>query len=78
MTAEEHQLNGGLGDAICQVLSNKFPVPVELVGVNDSFGESGTPEQLLEKYGLGSTHIVAAVEKVLARKHVGNGVGMHA
>jgi transketolase len=46
--------------------------------VNDSFGESGTPEQLLEKYGLTSSNIVAAVEKVKARKNIGNGVGIHA
>ncbi|MEO5572099.1 MAG: transketolase family protein [Bacteroidia bacterium] len=77
VTAEEHQVNGGLGDAICHVLSKNFPAPVEIIGVNDSFGESGTPEQLLEKYGLTSSNIVAAVEKVMARKNIGNGVGIH-
>ncbi len=78
VTAEEHQVNGGLGDAICHVLSKHFPVPVEMVGVNDTFGESGTPEQLLEKYGLGASHIVNAVEKVLERKQAGNGISVHA
>ncbi len=78
VTAEEHQVNGGLGDAICHVLSKNFPAPIEIIGVNDSFGESGTPEQLLEKYGLTSSNIVAAVEKVMARKNIGNGVGIHA
>jgi transketolase len=78
VTAEEHQVNGGLGDAICHVLSRNHPAPVEIVGVNDTFGESGTPEQLLEKYGLTSSNIVAAAEKVMERKNIGNGVGIHA
>lgn len=77
ITAEEHQVNGGLGDAICHVLSRNYPVPVEFVGVKDTFGESGTPEQLLEKYGLSSANIVSAVENVIARKTIGNGVGLH-
>jgi len=68
VTAEEHQLNGGLGDAVCQVLSRNKPAPVEMIGVNNSFGESGTPAQLMEKYGLDANHIVAAVKKVLTRK----------
>ncbi|WP_416441964.1 transketolase family protein [Phnomibacter sp. MR] len=68
VTAEEHQLNGGLGDAVCQLLSRNKPVPVELIGVNNSFGESGTPAQLMEKYGLNAASIVAAVKKVMARK----------
>lgn len=70
VTAEEHQLNGGLGDAISQVLARNYPAPLEMIGVNDSFGESGTPDQLLEKYGLGAANIVAAVQKVLARKKI--------
>jgi transketolase len=77
ITAEEHQINGGLGDAISHVLSKNFPAPIEMVAVNDTFGESGTPDQLLEKYGLSSSNIIAAVENVLTRKHVGNGVGLH-
>ena len=68
VTAEEHMMNGGLGDSIMQLLGRKLPTPVEMVAVNDKFGESGTPEQLLEKYGLDTKDIVAAVERVLARK----------
>jgi transketolase len=68
VTCEEHQINGGLGDSVAQVLSRFRPSPLEMVAVNDSFGESGTPTQLLKKYGLGPENIVAAVEKVLKRK----------
>lgn len=68
VTAEEHQINGGLGDSIAQVLGRFNPTPIEMVAVNDSFGESGTPTQLLKKYGLGPENIVEAVEKVLKRK----------
>jgi len=68
VTCEEHQMNGGLGDAVAQVLSRFNPLPVEMVAVQDSFGESGTPTQLLKKYGLGPENIVAAAEKVLKRK----------
>ncbi len=68
VTCEEHQINGGLGDSVAQVLSRFHPTPIEMVAVNDSFGESGTPTQLLKKYGLSKENIVAAVEKVLKRK----------
>jgi transketolase len=68
VTAEEHQINGGLGDAVANVLSRNNPVPHEYVAVMDTFGESGTPNQLLEKYGLNKEHIVAAVEKAMGRK----------
>ncbi|TGE23993.1 transketolase family protein [Hymenobacter aquaticus] len=68
VSAEEHQMNGGLGDSIAQLLSREEPLPLEMVAVNDSFGESGTPDQLMEKYGLMENDIVKAVEKVLARK----------
>ncbi|MBK8292488.1 MAG: transketolase family protein [Flammeovirgaceae bacterium] len=68
VTCEEHQINGGLGDSVAQVLSRFNPAPLEMVAVNDSFGESGTPTQLLKKYGLSTENIVDAVEKVLARK----------
>lgn len=68
VTAEEHQQNGGLGDAIAQVLVANDPVPMEMVAVNDSFGESGTPDQLLVKYGLDAPDIVSKVRKVLDRK----------
>lgn len=68
VSAEEHQRNGGLGDAIAQVLAMKMPAPQEFVAVNDSFGESGTPEQLLTKYGLDTADVVAAAQRAIARK----------
>jgi transketolase len=68
VTAEEHQRNGGLGDTVAQLLSRKMPTHQEYVAVNDSFGESGIPEQLLVKYGLSPDHIVHAVDEVLKRK----------
>lgn len=68
VSAEEHQRNGGLGDAIAQVLTQHYPVPQEYVAVNDSFGESGTPEQLMVKYGLDSSNIIVAAERVLKRR----------
>jgi transketolase len=68
VTAEEHQMNGGLGDSICQLLARNTPAPVEMVAVNDSFGESGTPEALMTKYGLDAPNVVKAVQKVLQRK----------
>lgn len=68
VTAEEHNIIGGLGDAIAQVAARHLPIPIEYVGTNDTFGESGTPTQLLTKYGLDTPNIVAAAEKVLARK----------
>ncbi len=69
VSAEEHQIAGGLGDAIAHVLTQHYPVPQEFVGINDSFGESGTPEQLMKKYGLEAENIVLAVEKVMSRKN---------
>jgi transketolase len=68
VTAEEHQLNGGLGDSICQLLSREMPLPVEMVGVNDSFGESGTPDELMKKYGLEAQNIVDAGLGAISRK----------
>ena len=68
VTAEEHQKNGGLGDSVAQTLAVNNPAPMEMVAVNDSFGESGTPEQLLEKYGLNTERIVEAALKAIARK----------
>jgi len=68
VTAEEHQRNGGLGDSVAQTLAMNAPAPMEMVAVDDSFGESGTPEQLLEKYGLSTESIVEAALKVIARK----------
>jgi transketolase len=68
VSAEEHQMNGGLGDSIAQLLARKFPAPLEMVAVNDSFGESGTPDELLKKYGLEADNIVSAVQRVMQRK----------
>jgi transketolase len=68
VTAEEHNIIGGLGDAIGQVAAGHFPVPIEYVGTKDTFGESGKPLELLKKYGLDTPDIVAAAEKVLKRK----------
>jgi transketolase len=68
VTAEEHQMNGGLGDSVAQLLGRQLPAPLEMVAVNDSFGESGTPDQLMEKYGLSTENIVAAAERVIGRK----------
>ena len=68
VTAEEHMLNGGLGDSIAQLLGRELPTPIEMVGVNDTFGESGTPMQLLEKYDLDAKAIVAATKKAVSRK----------
>ena len=69
VSAEEHQIAGGLGDAISHVLKQHYQVPQEFVGIKDSFGESGTPEQLMKKYGLEAENIVLAVEKVMSRKN---------
>lgn len=68
VTAEEHQMNGGLGDSVAQLLARHSPMPQEYVAVNDSFGESGTPDQLMAKYGLETVNILEAVEKVVKRK----------
>ncbi|MBA2761799.1 MAG: transketolase family protein [Segetibacter sp.] len=68
VTAEEHNIIGGLGDAIAQVAAKNFPIPIEYVGTKDTFGESGPPEQLLKKYGLDIPDIIAAAEKVLSKK----------
>ena len=68
VTAEEHQMNGGMGDSIAQLLALKLPRPIEMVAVKDSFGESGKPDLLMEKYGLKKNNIIMAVERVLERK----------
>ena len=68
VSAEEHQRNGGLGDSIAQLLSRNLPTPMEMVAIDDQFGESGTPAQLMEKYGLNSDSIVAAAKRAIARK----------
>ena len=68
VSAEEHQMNGGLGDSIAQLLSRKQPGILEMVAVEDSFGESGTPEELMSKYGIDTADVVAAARKALQRK----------
>lgn len=68
VTAEEHMMHGGLGDAVAQVLARKLPTPQEYVAVNDSFGESGTPMELMAKYGIDTVNVVDAVKKVIGRK----------
>jgi len=68
VTCEEHQYNGGLGDSVAQLLARNNPKPIEYVGVNDEFGESGKPEELMVKFGLKAENIVEAVKKVIARK----------
>lgn len=68
VTAEEHNYYGGLGESVARVLSQQLPTPQEFVATQDTFGESGTPEQLMEKYGLNADSIVAAAKKVIRRK----------
>lgn len=68
VTVEEHNIIGGLGDAIAQAAATIFPVPIEYIGTRDTFGESGTPTQLLAKYGLDTPNVLDAVEKVMKRK----------
>ncbi len=68
VTAEEHMMLGGLGESIAQLLGRKLPTPLEMVAVNDSFGESGKPTELMKKYGLSSENIIAASEKAISRK----------
>ncbi len=68
VTVEEHNIIGGLGDSIAQVAAKNFPVPIEMIGTNDTFGESGKPTELLTKYGLDTPNILAAAEKVISRK----------
>jgi len=69
VTAEEHNIIGGMGDAVAQTLVRHLPTPIEYVGTKDTFGESGTPTELLKKYGLDTPDVVAAAEKVIARKN---------
>ncbi|HWP61513.1 MAG TPA: transketolase C-terminal domain-containing protein [Candidatus Paceibacterota bacterium] len=68
VTVEEHQIAGGFGGAVAEVLAQECPLPIEFVGVHDLFGQSGTAAELIEHYGMGVSHIVAAVKKVIARK----------
>ena len=68
VTVEEHQIAGGMGSAVAELLAKKLPTPIEFVGVNDQFGQSGQPDELLEKYEMGESHIEAAIRRVWKRK----------
>jgi transketolase len=68
VTLEEHQTMAGCGSAVCEVLSQNYPVPVEMVGMPNIFGESGQPEELIQKFGMGKDHVVEAIKRVLKRK----------
>ncbi len=68
VTAEEHNIYGGMGEAVAHVASKNFPIPIEFVGTKDTFGESGTPKELLKKYGMDVSDIVAAAEAVMKKK----------
>ena len=68
VTVEEHQIHGGMGSAVAECLAKNFPVPIEFIGVNDKFGQSGKPDELIEFYGMGEKHIYEAAIKVMVRK----------
>jgi len=68
VTVEEHQISGGLGGAIAELLAHRAPLPIEFIGMQNTFGESGTPAELIEKYGMGVQAIMAAVKKALRRR----------
>ena len=69
VTVEEHQIAGGMGSAVAEFLACEMPVPIEFVGVHDKFGQSGTPDELIEYYGMGVSSILSAVKKVIIRKN---------
>ena len=68
VTVEEHQKAGGLGSAIAELLAQEFPTPIEFVGVPDVYGQSGTPQELVEHFGMGVEGIKAAIKRALDRK----------
>jgi len=68
VTVEEHQIVGGLGGAVAELLAKRYPTPIEFIGMQNTFGESGPPQDLIEKYGMGVKDIILAVKKVLKRK----------
>ena len=68
VTVEEHSVIGGLGGAVAEVLAKNYPVPMEFIGMQDVFGESGEPNELIEKYGMGVKNIKEAIKKVIKRK----------
>ena len=68
VTVEEHQAAGGMGSAVAEVLARNYPVPIEFIGVQNHFGQSGEPNELVEHFGMGVTHIIEAAKKVIQRK----------
>jgi len=68
VTVEEHQVAGGLGGAVAEVLARMCPVPIEFIGVQDMFGQSGTPEELIKEYGIDASHIAEAAKRAVQRK----------
>jgi transketolase len=70
VTVEEHQVTGGLGGAVAELLARRHPVPIEFVGVQNRFGESGEPNELVKKFGMDAADIVAAARRVVSRKAV--------
>ena len=68
VTVEEHQVMGGCGSAVAEVLAQHYPVPIEMVGMGDTFGESGKPEELMSKYKMDKTAVMEAVRRVILRK----------
>lgn len=68
VTVEEHQINGGLGSAIAELTARNIPVPIEFIGVQNCFGESGTPAELIERFGMSSKHIIEAARRAISRK----------
>jgi transketolase len=69
VTVEEHQIHGGMGSLVAEVLARRAPTPIEFIGVDDRFGQSGTPDELIEHYGMGVSHIIDAVKRAIARKN---------
>jgi transketolase len=69
VTVEENQIMGGLGGAVSELLSKNFPTPIEFIGMSDCFGESGAPDELLEKYGMKAKNIIEAAKRVVSRKN---------
>ena len=68
ITVEEHQIAGGMGSAVSECLAKYYPIPIEFIGVQNKFGQSGTPAELVEHYEMGVSHIIKAVEKILTRR----------
>ena len=68
VTVEEHQVHGGMGSRVAEILAARQPVPIEFIGVQDRFGQSGTPQELLREYGMDAASILAAVKRAAARK----------